>query len=161
MSTLYSQIFCKLGSDRSPIEMAFSWISLDPASPVAIAYRKKTILPLRKSYHDDCSLRRDSDRVLSAANTDAPCRRHNTRMNHPVTSTWQRANQSWLYPLNAERLPRKQPVPMLTPLVWFGRVRNRDHPTTRRTLYPLGHAAGCHWEKRFCRINGLERLNAK
>ena len=48
---------------------------------------------------------------LMAANTDAPCRRHKTRMHHPVTC----------YPRNAECLARKQPVPILTPLVWRGR----------------------------------------
>ena len=35
-----------------------------------------------------------------------------------------RCNKGWLYPLNAERLARKQPVPILTPLVWCGRVSN-------------------------------------
>ena len=30
-------------------------------------------------------IRRDSARVLSAANTDAPCRRHTARVHHPVT----------------------------------------------------------------------------
>ena len=49
-------------------------------------------------------------RVLSAANTDAPYHRHNARIHNPVTS-WHRANQSWFYPLNAERLARQQQVP--------------------------------------------------
>ena len=31
-------------------------------------------------------------RVLSAANTDAPCRRHKTRIHHPVTLPWHWAN---------------------------------------------------------------------
>ena len=32
-----------------------------------------------------CCMRRDSTQVLSAANTDALCRRQKTRMHHPVT----------------------------------------------------------------------------
>ena len=46
------------------------------------------------------------------------------------------------YPLNAERLARKQPVPMLH--LWFDAAgaRTRDLPTTRQTLYPVGHRAG-------------------
>ena len=32
-----------------------------------------------------CRMRRDRSRVLSAANTDAPCRRHTTQMQHPAT----------------------------------------------------------------------------
>ena len=73
-----------------------------------------------------CCMRRDSARVLSPANTDATCCRHKTRVPHPVTLSWHRVNQSWLYPLNAERLARKQlhVVPMLTPLVWRGRGPN-------------------------------------
>ena len=67
-------------------------------------------------------------RVLSAANTDAPCRRHKTRIHHPVTLSWHRANQSWIYPLNPERLARKQPVPIFTPLVWCGRGSNPQPP---------------------------------
>ena len=63
-------------------------------------------------------------RTLSAANTDAPCRRHKTRIHHPVTLSWHRASQSWFYPLNAERLARKQPVPSLTPLLWRGHDSN-------------------------------------
>ena len=65
-----------------------------------------------------CCMRRDSAWSLSAINTDAPCRRHNTLIHHSVTLSWHRANQSWCYPLNAERLARKQSVPLLTPLVW-------------------------------------------
>ena len=40
-----------------------------------------------------------------------------------------------------ERLARKQPVPILTLLVWHGRGQNPDLLTTWRTLYPLGHPA--------------------
>ena len=32
-----------------------------------------------------CCMRRDSARILSAANTDAPCRRHKSQDQHPVT----------------------------------------------------------------------------
>jgi len=42
-----------------------------------------------------------SARVLRTANTDAPCRRHKTRMHHPVTLSWYRANQSWFYHAHA------------------------------------------------------------
>ena len=85
-----------------------------------------------KSYHDSgCLLhRRDSARVLSAAtcNTDVPYRRHKTQMHHQVTSSWHRANQSLCYPLNAARLARKQPVPILKPLVWRGWSSNPQPP---------------------------------
>ena len=74
-----------------------------------------------------CCMRRDSVRVLSAANTDAPCRRHKTRIQHPVTLSLNRANQSWFYPLNAERLARKQQVP-----ITFGLVRPGLEPATSR-----------------------------
>ena len=66
--------------------------------------------------------------VLSAANTDALCRRHKAWIHHPVTLSWHQANQSWFYPLNAERLARKQPVPIFTPLVWCGRDSNPRPP---------------------------------
>jgi len=59
-----------------------------------------------------------------------------------VPQTQDRANQSWFNPSYVERLATKQPVSMLTLLVWRGRGSNRRHPTTRRTLYPLGHSAG-------------------
>ena len=78
--------------------------------------------------HASCCMRRDSARVLSAANTDASSHRHKTRMHHPVTLPRHRANQSWFYPLNAERLARKQPVPIVTPLVCRGRGSN-SRPT--------------------------------
>ena len=63
-------------------------------------------------------------RVLSAVITDAPCRRHKTQIHHPVTLSWHRANQSWFYPLIAERLARKQPVSIFTSLVWCVRGSN-------------------------------------
>ena len=85
-----------------------------------------------------CCIRRESARILSAANTDAPYRRHNTS---PRLSR-HRANQSWFHPLNAERLARKQPVPIVTPLVMRGQGSNRDFPTMRRALYLLCHPAG-------------------
>ena len=50
---------------------------------------------------------RHSARVLSAANTDAPCRRYKTRMHRPVSLFWHRANQTCVYPLNAEPLVRR------------------------------------------------------
>ena len=53
-----------------------------------------------------CCTRNDSSWVLSAINTNAPCRSHKTRVHHPVTLSWHRANQSWFYPLYAERLVR-------------------------------------------------------
>ena len=53
---------------------------------------------------------------------------HKTRVHHPVTLSCDRANQSWLYSLNAERLARKQSVPIITPLVWRGRGSNPRHP---------------------------------
>ena len=56
--------------------------------------------------------------VLNAANADEPCRKHKTRVHHPVTLSSRPANQYWFYPLNSERLAKKQPVPMLTPFVW-------------------------------------------
>ena len=87
-------------------------------------------------------------RVLSAANTDAPCRRHKTRLHHPVTLSWHRANQSWFYPLNAERLARKQPVPIFTPLVWCGRGSNPRPPDYETNAYPLGHRAGFERRRR-------------
>ena len=68
-----------------------------------------------------CFMRRNSARVLSAANTDTPCRRHKTEIHRPVTLSWNQTNQSWFYPLNAECLGRKQQVPILTHLVWHGR----------------------------------------
>ena len=67
-------------------------------------------------------------RVLSAANIDAPCRGHNTRLHHTATLPWHQVNQSWFYPLNAERLARKQPVPIFTPLVWCDRGSNPRPP---------------------------------
>jgi len=82
-------------------------------------------------YHDGGCLLHETRHALgflSAANTDAPCRRHKTRIHHPVTLSWHRANQSWCYPLNAERLARKQPVPIFTPLVWCGRGSNPRPP---------------------------------
>ena len=77
------------------------------------------------SYHDNgpCCIRRDSVQILSAANTDAPCRRHKTRIHHPYYPDTGRTN-----PLNAERLARKQSVPMLTPLVRRGRGPNPRPP---------------------------------
>ena len=91
-----------------------------------------------------CCMRRDSARALIDTNTDAPCRRHKTTMYHPITLFWHRTNQSWLYPRNAECLARKQPAPMLAPLLWHGRGRTCDLPTTMRTLSALGHAAGLY-----------------
>ena len=75
-----------------------------------------------------CCMRRNSARGLSATNTDGPWRRHKTWVHQPVTLSWHRANQSWFYTLNAERLARKQPVPMFTPLVWRGRDPNPQPP---------------------------------
>ena len=51
----------------------------------------------------------------------------------------------WLYPLNVERLAKKQPVPILTPLVWHGRGSNPRPSVYETTLYPLGHAAGKYY----------------
>ena len=69
-----------------------------------------------------------SARVLSAAYSDATCHRHKPRMHYQFTLSWHRANQIWFYPLNAERLTRKQPI--LTSLDWSGRARTRDLLTT-------------------------------
>ena len=74
------------------------------------------------------ALRRVSTLVLSVANTVAPCCIHTTQVHHPVTLFWHRANQSWFYPLNAERLARKQPVPIVTPLVRRSRGSNLRSP---------------------------------
>ena len=91
-------------------------------------------------------------RVLSAANTDAPCHRHKTRIHDPVTLSWQRANQSWFYPLNAERLARKQPVPICTPLVWCGRSSNPRPPDYEANA--LGHWAGAtFWVKKYYKLH--------
>ena len=46
-----------------------------------------------------------------------------------LTLFWHRANQSWVNPLSAERLARKEPVPMLMFLVWCDRG---FEPTTSR-----------------------------
>ena len=53
---------------------------------------------------------------------------HETRMYHRDTLSWYRASQSWVYPLNVERLARKQPVPMLRHLVWRSRGSNSRPP---------------------------------
>ena len=53
---------------------------------------------------DACCMSRDSARILSTANTNASCRKHKTRIDHPVTLFWYRANESWFYRFNAERL---------------------------------------------------------
>ena len=53
---------------------------------------------------------------------------HTHTHTHTRAQSWHRANQSWLYPLNTERLARKKTVPMLTPLVWRGRG---PHPRLR------------------------------
>ena len=60
-----------------------------------------------------CCMRHDSALVLKVVNTDALCRRHKTRAYHPVTFSRHLAIQSWFYPLNSERLARKQAVPIL------------------------------------------------
>ena len=44
-----------------------------------------------------------------------------TQIPHPVTLSWHQANQSYFYPLNAERLARKHLVPIFMSLVWPGR----------------------------------------
>jgi len=62
----------------------------------------------------------DTDMILSAANTDARWRRHKTQLHHPVTLYRLRANQSWFYPPNADRQAKKDPVPIITHLVWRG-----------------------------------------
>ena len=69
-----------------------------------------------QSYHDAGFLLHKT-----VANTDAPCRIHKRRVHHQVTLSWHRANQSWFYPLNSERLARNQQLPSLTPLVWRDR----------------------------------------
>ena len=58
--------------------------------------------------------------VLSTANTDAPCRRHKTRVHHPVTLSGHRVNQSRVYSLNIERLASKTTNTISKPLVWRG-----------------------------------------
>ena len=77
-------------------------------------------------------MRRDSARILSDAITDASCRRHKTLVHHKVTLNWHLANKSCFYPLNTERLARKQPIPFLR--LWYGATGDRIHdlPTTRR-----------------------------
>jgi len=51
-----------------------------------------------------------------------------TQVHHTVTLSRHRVNQSWVNPLNVERLARKQPAPILTPLVWCGRGSNPQPP---------------------------------
>jgi len=75
-----------------------------------------------------CCTRCDSSCILSAANTDALCHRHKARSHHQVRLSCHWANQSWLYPLNAECIAKKQPVPILTPLVWHGWGLNPRSP---------------------------------
>ena len=75
-------------------------------------------------------------RVLSATNTDWPCRRHKTHVHHPVTLFWHRADPSWFLSLNAERLARKQPVPILkTHLLWRGWV-SKQRPSEYEANVP-------------------------
>ena len=89
-----------------------------------------------------CRMRRDSAWVLSATNTDAPCRRHTTQMNHSVTLSWHRANQYWLYPLNAWRLARKiykftawcMAWPGIEPAIFRLQGEHSDHMTTQPVL---------------------------
>ena len=90
-------------------------------------------------YHDGGCLLHETRYALgflSAANTDAPCRRHKTRIHHPVTLSGHRAIQSWFYPLNAERLARKQLVPIFTPLVWCGRRSSPRPPDYKANALP-------------------------
>ena len=82
-----------------------------------------------------CCIRRDSTRILNAANTDAPCCRHKTQMHHPVNLFWHRAYQSCLYLPNAERLARKQPEPVLTILVRRGRRSNPRPPDCKANAF--------------------------
>ena len=77
-------------------------------------------------------------RNLIIANTDVPYRRHKTRVHHPVTLSWHRANQFRLYPLSAERLAKKQQVPILTPLVWGSQDSNPGPPNFEANALTAG-----------------------
>ena len=70
-----------------------------------------------------CCMRRISARVLSAANTDAPCRIHKTRVHHPVTLSWHRSTSPGFILILCRASSEE--------------TQTRDLPTTRRTLWPL------------------------
>ena len=60
-----------------------------------------------------CCMRRDSARVYVLLHVTLTYRAADTIhecTHRPVTLSWHRANQSWLYPHNSEHLSRKQPL---------------------------------------------------
>ena len=87
-------------------------------------------------------VRRDSAGFLSAANTDAPCHRHQADVHRHCTLLWHRAYQSLIHPLNVGRLARKQKVHFGAFGMARPRNRNRIYLTARRRPWPLDHHNG-------------------
>ena len=134
---LVSVMFCKECGSRSQILFQL-WQQIKRYYPyfnwtMCVLYLICVLCRFQQSFSHitmvaACSMRQDSAQVLSAFNTDAPCRRHKTQMHHPVTLSWTFSKQTASTNFDAFGLARPEFEPATS------RLRGeRSHPLATAT----------------------------